>query len=148
LPKISTSCVGRVPLGSVLSRRCFSIINWWSASFWTLSGSPSSARNFAAAVGLGVAVLATGRLKKWPKGLKARELGFLAFIAITDLVLGSVLYIYSISLVGVALTVILTSLSPLLTQLFSRALGKETPTRKDYAGGVLIVAALVIALSL
>ncbi len=106
------------------------------------------ARNVAAAAGLGVAVLATGRLKKWPSGVGVREFGFLAFIAITDLVLGSVLFIYSISLVGVALTVILTSLSPLLTQLFSRALGKEAPTRKDYAGGVLIVAALVIALSL
>ena len=106
------------------------------------------ARNIAAAAGLGVAVLATGRLKNWPSGVGFREFGFLAFIAITDLVLGSVLFIYSISLVGVALTVILTSLSPLLTQLFSRALGKETPTRRDYAGGVLIVAALVIALSL
>ena len=105
-------------------------------------------RNFAAAVGLGVAVLATGRLKKWPSGVSAKEFGFLAVIAITDLVLGSVLYIYSVSLVGVALTAILTSLSPLLTQVFSRALGKERPTRMDYAGGALIVAALVIALSL
>jgi len=106
------------------------------------------ARNIAAAAGLGVAVLASGRLRKWPSGVGVKEFGFIAFIAITDLVLGSVLFIYSISLVGVALTVILTSLSPLLTQLFSRALGKEAPTRKDYAGGVLIVAALVIALSL
>jgi DME family drug/metabolite transporter len=106
------------------------------------------ARNLAAAAGLGIAVLATGRLKKWPAGVGARELGFLAFIAITDLVLGSVLYIYSVSLVGIALTAILTSLSPLLTQVFSKALGKEAPSRKDYGGGILIVAALIIALSL
>lgn len=106
------------------------------------------ARNLAAAAGLGVAVLATRRLKSWPRGVGVKEFGFLAFIAITDLVFGSVLFIYSISLVGVALTTILTSLSPLLTQLFSRALGKEAPTRKDYVGGILIVAALVIALSL
>lgn len=103
-------------------------------------------RNLAAAMGLGVAVIATGRLKKWPAGLRAKEFGFLAFIASTDLVLGSVLYVYSVSLVGVALTAILTSLSPLLTQLFSKALGKEAPSMKDYGGGVLIVAALLIAL--
>lgn len=106
------------------------------------------ARNLAAAAGLGVAVLATGRLKRWPAGVGAKEFGFLAFIAITDLVLGSVLYIYSISLVGIALTAILTSLSPLLTQLFSKALGKESPSGRDYGGGILIVAALIIALSL
>jgi drug/metabolite transporter, DME family len=106
------------------------------------------ARDLAAAAGLAVAALASGRLKKWPKGVTLREFGFIAFIATTDLVLGSVLFVYSISLVGVALTTILTSLSPLLTQLFSRALGKEAPSRQDYAGGVLIVAALVIALTL
>ena len=106
------------------------------------------ARDLAAAAGLGIAVLATGRLRSWPRGVGAREFGFLAFIAVTDLVLGSTLYVYSVSLVGIALTSILTSLSPLLTQLFSRALGKEAPTRKDYGGGVLIVAALVLALTL
>jgi DME family drug/metabolite transporter len=106
------------------------------------------ARDFAAAMGLLVAVLATGRLKSWPSGVGVKEFGFLAFIAVTDLVLGSVLYVYSVSLVGIALTSILTSLSPLLTQLFSRVLGKEAPSRRDYAGGVLIVAALVLALTL
>lgn len=106
------------------------------------------ARDLAAAVGLGIAVLATGRLSKWPTGIKAREFGFLAFIAITDLVLGSALFVYSVSLVGVALTAILTSLSPLLTQAFSSALGKEAPSRKDFGGGILIVAALILALAL
>lgn len=106
------------------------------------------ARDLAAAAGLGIAVLATGRLKSWPKGVGAREFGFLAFIAVTDLVLGSVFYVYSVSLVGIALTSILTSLSPLLTQVFSRALGKEAPTRRDFGGGILIVAALVLALTL
>ena len=106
------------------------------------------ARDLAAALGLGIAVIATGRARSWPSGVGAREFGFLAFIAITDLVLGSVLYVYSVSLVGIALTAILTSLSPLLTQLFSRALGKEAPSRRDYGGGILIVAALVLALTL
>ncbi|MDV3292846.1 MAG: DMT family transporter [Nitrososphaerales archaeon] len=105
-------------------------------------------RNFAAALGLGVAVLATGRFRHWPKSVTPRELGFVAFIALTDLVIGSLLYVYSVSLIGIALTAILTSLSPLLTQVFSKALGKEAPSNRDYAGGVLIVAALVLALAL
>jgi len=106
------------------------------------------ARNLAAALGLGIAVLATRRLKRWPSGVTAKDFGFVAFIAVTDLVAGSVFYVYSVSLIGIALTAILTSLSPLLTQVFSRALGKEAPSRKDYGGGLLIVAALVLALSL
>ena len=42
------------------------------------------------------------------------------------------------------LTVILTSLSPFLTQVFSKLLGKETPTNMDILAGFLIVLALVI----
>ncbi|MDV3244527.1 MAG: DMT family transporter [Nitrososphaerales archaeon] len=106
------------------------------------------ARNFAAALGLGLAVLATRRSRRWPAGVTAMEFGFLAFIAVTDLVLGSLLYVYSVSLIGIALTAILTSLSPLLTQVFSKALGKESPSRKDFAGGALIVAALILAVAL
>jgi len=103
------------------------------------------ARSFAAALGLAVAVLATGRPRKWPSGVKAKELGFVAVVAITDLVIGSLFFVYSISLIGVALTVILTSLSPLLTQVFSKALGKESPSGMDFAGGLLIVAAVILA---
>lgn len=105
-------------------------------------------RNFAAAIALAVAVLATGKIRLWPGGIAKREYGFLAFIAISDLALGSLLYVYSVSLVGIAATVILTSLSPLLTQLFSKALGKESPSRRDFVGGVLIVSAVVLAMAL
>jgi drug/metabolite transporter, DME family len=59
-----------------------------------------------------------------------------------------VLFVYSVSTIGVALTVILTSVSPLLTQIFARALGKESPSPRDFVGGILIVAALVLAVSL
>ncbi len=102
-------------------------------------------RNLAAAVALGVAVVATGRLSRWPKGLGGKDYGIIAAVALSDLALGSFLYVYSVSIVGVAVTVILTSLSPLLTQLLSRALGKETPSAKDFLGGALIVSALVLA---
>jgi DME family drug/metabolite transporter len=99
-------------------------------------------------VALSAAVLATGRLKTWPKGVGRREYGFIAFIAASDLSLGSLLYVYSVSLVGIALTVILTSLSPLLTQILSKALGKESPALRDFAGGLLIVAAVILAVAL
>ena len=102
-------------------------------------------RNIAAALALGFAVAATGRFRLWPSDLSKRDIGFLAAIAVSDLVVGSLLFVYSVSFIGVAVTVILTSLTPLLTQLISRALGKETPSRRDYLGGVLIVSAVVLA---
>jgi drug/metabolite transporter, DME family len=102
-------------------------------------------RDFAAALALAVAVIATGRVRTWPRGFTRREYGFLAFIAVSDLAVGSLLYVYSISVIGVAVTVILTSLSPLLTQVLSKALGKESPSVRDFAGGALIVAAVVLA---
>ncbi|HME19123.1 MAG TPA: DMT family transporter [Nitrososphaerales archaeon] len=105
-------------------------------------------RDFAAALALAAAVIATGRMRAWPKGFTKREYGFLALIAVSDLALGSLLYVYSISVIGVAVTVILTSLSPLLTQILSKALGKESPSMRDFAGGALIVAAVTLAVIL
>ena len=102
----------------------------------------------AAAAALGVAFLLTRRKWTWPSGLAPRELGFMFAIIISDLALGSTLFVYSVSTVGVALTVILTSLSPLLTQVFAKALGKESPSPRDYVGGILIVAGLVLAVAL
>jgi DME family drug/metabolite transporter len=104
-------------------------------------------RNVAAAIALGCAVLVTRRTRRWPSGVTRREMGFLAFIALTDLAVGSFLYIYSVSLIGIALTVIMTSLSPFLTQLFSKLLGKESPTAVDFAGGAVIVVALILAVA-
>jgi len=104
-------------------------------------------RNAAAAVALGLAVVLTGRRRLWPSGITRGEMGFIAFIALTDLAVGSFLYVYSVSLIGIALTVILTSLSPFLTQLFSKLLGKESPTMTDFVGGAVIVAALILAVA-
>lgn len=102
-------------------------------------------RDAAGAVALGAVLLATRGARRWPSGLTSREWGFMALIIISDLVVGSLLFVYSISQVGVALTVILTSLSPFLTQVFSKALGKEAPSGKDFVGGALIVVAVVLA---
>jgi DME family drug/metabolite transporter len=104
-------------------------------------------RNGSAAVALSVALLMTGRFRRWPSGLTATQLGIISFFVLTDLVVGSLLFVYSISTIGVAISVILTSVSPLLTQVFPHALGKEKPSKQDFAGGTLIVAALVLAIS-
>jgi DME family drug/metabolite transporter len=105
-------------------------------------------RDFAASLALAAAVVATGRFRTWPRGMERKELGFLGLVVVSDLVVGSVFYVYSVSLIGVAVTVILTSLSPLLTQVFSKALGKESPSGRDFAGGVLIVSAVLLAVIL
>ena len=85
-------------------------------------------RNASAAVALGAAFMLTRKGRRWPGGVSLREYAFMVFIAVSDLALGSSLFVYSISTLGVALTVILSSLSPLLTQVFARALGKESPS--------------------
>ena len=105
-------------------------------------------RNFSAAVALGCAVLLTGRHAVWPRGIGVKHYAVMLFFIVSDLVVGSLLFVYSISTIGVAVTVILTSLSPLLTQVFARALGKESPSPMDFVGGVLIVAALILAVAL
>ena len=105
------------------------------------------ARDLSAALALAVAVLLTRKARPWPSGLSLREYGMMCGFTISDLAIGSSLFVYSVSTVGVALTVILTSLSPLLTQVIAKALGKESPSPRDFAGGVLIVAALVLAIA-
>jgi len=101
----------------------------------------------SAAVALGVAFLLTKRRAAWPRGIGARQYTFILALIISDLALGSTLFVYSVSTVGVDLTVILTSLSPLLTQVLAKALGKESPSARDFAGGLLIVTALVLAVA-
>ena len=104
-------------------------------------------RDLGAVLALALAVLLTRRRRLWPTGVPLREYGLICAFTISDLALGSSLFVYSVSTVGVALTVILTSLSPLLTQVMAKALGKESPSPRDFAGGVLIVVALVLAVA-
>lgn len=105
------------------------------------------ARDAAAALALGVAYLLTRKGRAWPARLPLRSYGLILAVVLGDLVIGSAAFVYSISTIGVALTVILTSLSPLLTQAFARALGKESPSTKDFMGGALIVAAVVVSVA-
>jgi len=101
----------------------------------------------AAAVALGAVFALTRKQRTWPSGLGGRDYAFMLMFILSDLAIGSTLFVYSVSTIGVALTVILTSLSPLLTQLFAKALGKESLAPRDFLGGALIVAALVLAVA-
>jgi drug/metabolite transporter (DMT)-like permease len=101
----------------------------------------------SAAVAIGAVFLLKRENRRWPKGLSAREYGFMLALMISDLAVGSTLFAGSVSTIGVALAVILTSPSPLLTQAFAKGLGKESPSARDFAEGALIVAALVLAVA-
>jgi DME family drug/metabolite transporter len=69
----------------------------------------------------------------------------LALASISDLALGSSLFILSIALAGLGITIIVTSLSPLFTQLIAKISGRESPRRKDILGGIFVVSALIIS---
>ncbi len=105
------------------------------------------ARDGSAAIALGVVLLLRGGASKWKARATRKDLLYLSLVGVTDLAVGSALFIYSISVIGIAITVILTSVSPFLTQIFSKVLGKETPSNLDFAGGALIVLAIVLALA-
>jgi len=103
-------------------------------------------RDGSAAIALGLTLLVARRpLSSFRKKVTPREGGYLALVSISDLALGSAIYVYSVSTTGLVLTVILTSVSPFLTQIFSKLLGKEAPSTRDILAGLLIVLALVIA---
>jgi len=102
------------------------------------------ARNASAAAALSIAYLLRRGGGLRTLNMSLREFCVLGTVAVSDLALGSTLFVYSISVAGIAATAILTSVSPFLTQLFSRLLGKERPELKDMIGGALVVLALVI----
>jgi len=127
------------------------------ATFWTLGQSmiklatieemnPISiafARTSSACVTLSIlAFIRNGNLRL---NINRRQLSFFGSIAIADLALGSSIFILSIGLAGLALTIIITSASPLFTQIIAKVSGRENPTMMDFIGGGLIVLALIFA---
>jgi DME family drug/metabolite transporter len=76
----------------------------------------------------------------------AKKHAWLASLSVADTAIGTSLFVYSLSLVGLSTTMLLTSPSPFLTQVFSKALGKEKPSTNDLIAGSLIVIALALAI--
>lgn len=102
------------------------------------------ARTFSACILLGIASYINERELSLKVGMKKNAI--LAIASICDLAIGSSLFILSIALAGLGITVIVTSLSPLITQLIAKISGKENPEINDIFGGLLIVAGVMISL--
>jgi DME family drug/metabolite transporter len=103
-------------------------------------------RNVAAAALVGLIFMSTPSFRRgaWGNVSKAALL-ILAAISVADLVVGSSFFIYSVATIGVTTTIILTSISPLLTQVVSKTLGKESPSNREIGAGLLIVLAIVLS---
>jgi DME family drug/metabolite transporter len=100
-------------------------------------------------IGGAVIVLGAVYAVRRPRGalrLGARKHAWLAALSVADTAVGSFLFVYSLSLVGLNESILLTSPSPFLTQIFSKALGKEKPSASELLAGSLIVVALVLAI--
>lgn len=77
-------------------------------------------------------------------GLKRTWRSALPVVAALDLGGGSALFAYSATEVGLGLTVIITGVAPLASQLIARALGRERPSAREYAAAAAIFLAIAI----
>lgn len=93
-----------------------------------------------------VTLLSQSRKRLLPSSFGGRDLLAVAAVAVCDLAIGSTLLVYSISTMGVAATVIVASVAPFLTQVFSNLLGKEAPTSRDFLGGLLTAFAVILTI--
>lgn len=70
----------------------------------------------------------------------------LPLVAVLDLGVGVALYAYSIDLVGLSLTVIVTGATPLIAQVMVELMGKERLTITKLMGAIIIVTAVILAM--
>ncbi|GAB6946373.1 DMT family transporter [Vulcanisaeta sp. JCM 16161] len=70
---------------------------------------------------------------------------YLPIIAVLDLGLGVALFAFSMDLIGLGLTVILTGTMPLIAQLMSSAMGREKFSVVKFLGALIIVVAIIMA---
>ncbi|MGC8606251.1 MAG: DMT family transporter [Vulcanisaeta sp.] len=76
--------------------------------------------------------------------IKRTVRSYLPIVAVLDLGLGVALFAFSMDLVGLGLTVILTGTMPLITQLMSSAMGREKFSVVKFLGALVIVIAIVL----
>jgi len=69
-----------------------------------------------------------------------------SFFGILDIGIGALLYIFSISLIGLSLTVILTSLMPLFTQILAVVTKREKVSYIEFISAILILLAIAISI--
>ena len=68
----------------------------------------------------------------------------LGAVSILDIAFAAGLYVYSVGIVGIVFSTIVLGLSPLITQMASRALRRESPKSLELLAGALIVLAVTI----
>ncbi|MGC9178596.1 MAG: DMT family transporter [Vulcanisaeta sp.] len=76
--------------------------------------------------------------------IKRTVRSYLPIVAVLDLGLGVALFAFSMDLVGLGLTVILTGTMPLITQLMSSAMGREKFNVVKFLGALVIVIAIAL----
>ena len=95
-------------------------------------------RAASAGVALGLYLAAKRRLKVVKSPLFAAA-------SLMDLGVGSALFAFAVGKIGLALTTILVSASPLITQLYAKLTGVENLTPRQMAGAAAIFAAVLTA---
>jgi DME family drug/metabolite transporter len=78
------------------------------------------------------------------KAIKSTAGTRLPLVAVLDLGAGVALYAYSMDLIGLGLTVIMTGSMPLIAQIMSNLMGKERLTITKLLGAAVIVLAIVL----
>jgi len=102
----------------------------------------------SAAIALGIVTLVSRSGMEPVFGtFRGKNKSVFTVVTASDLAVGSTLIVYSVSTVGVTQTVILSSIAPLLAQVFSKVVGREAPTMTDFLGGLIIVVAIVVAVA-
>ncbi|ADY00377.1 hypothetical protein VMUT_0161 [Vulcanisaeta moutnovskia 768-28] len=76
--------------------------------------------------------------------IKGTVRSYLPIIAVLDLGLGVALFAFSMDLIGLGLTVILTGTMPLIAQLMSSAMGREKFSVVKFLGALIIVVAIIL----
>ncbi|MEM1638268.1 MAG: DMT family transporter [Pyrobaculum sp.] len=79
------------------------------------------------------------------QGLRKEGLLYAALSGVVGLALGSVFFIYAMSQIGVAATVIATSLTPILSQILDRAINKTRISPKYILGASLVGSGIALS---
>ena len=95
----------------------------------------------------GVALLIINRLmgNDITGAIRTTMRSYLPVVAVLDLGLGVALFAFSMDLIGLGLTVIITGMMPLIAQVMSSLMGRERFSIIKFLGALIIVAAIVTA---
>ncbi|WP_252901351.1 DMT family transporter [Vulcanisaeta sp. JCM 14467] len=102
---------------------------------------------FTRVITAGVALFIINRLmgNDITRAIRVTMRSYLPVVAVLDLGLGVALFAFSMDLIGLGLTVIITGTMPLIAQVMSSLMGKERFSVIKFIGALIIVTAIVTA---